>query len=135
MSACTRNMSPGWESTQTELTKTKKALEAIRCIIRCVPAPGSPDYKPNDPEYQALRAQAFSTLEVFSQFLHTPASVGQVWEVEDIFDLLREHGEKAGLLSPSLIGAMSAYLDAYKEAYGELHRYLKLKEEWITTLA
>ena len=131
MSVCTQNVPPVWESTQTELTKTTKALNAIQCIIYCVPAPRSPDCKPNDLEYQALRAQASSTLEAFPQFLSTPAAIELVSKVDNVFYALREHGEEAGLLSPPLIRAMSGYLDAYKIAHGELPRYL---DWWIRRL-
>ena len=124
---------PKWESTHTELTKTNQALNAIRCIIPWVPAPGSPDYKPDDPEYKAVRAKAFSTLEAFSQFLSTSAAIELVSEVCRVFYVLREHGEKAGLLSPLLIRAMSGYLDEYKKAHGELPWYFR-GEEWIETL-
>ena len=134
ISICAHNVPPEWESTHTELAKTKKALNAIACIICCVPAPGFPDYKPDDPEYKALRAQAFSTLEAFSQFLSTPAAIKLVSEVDDVFNVLRWRGEKAGLLSPALIRAMSRYLDAYKKAHGKLPGYLEDKEEWISTL-
>ena len=99
-----------------------------------MPSPGSPDYKPDDPEYKALRAQASSTLEEFSQFLSTPAAIQLVWYVTNVFNVLREHGEKVGLLSPPLIRAMSGYLDEYEKARGKLHVYLEDKEEWIRTL-
>ena len=134
ISICAHNVPPEWESTHTELTKTKKALNAIRYIIYCVPAPGSPDYKPDDPVYKALRAQASRTLEAFSQFLSTSAAIGLVSEVDDVFYVLHEHGEEAGLLSPPLIRAMSGYLDAYKKEQGELPNYMEDKEEWIRTL-
>ena len=134
ISICAHNVPPEWESTHTELTKTKKALNAIACIICCVPAPGFPDYKPDDPEYKALRAQASSTLEEFSQFLSTPAAIELVSEVDGVFAVLCWHGEKAGLLSPPLIRAMSGYLDEYKEARGELHWSLTWREKWIRTL-
>ena len=134
MSVCAENVTPGWESTQTEIGKTKKALEAIPCIICCVPAPESPDHKPEDPEYQALRDQASSTLEAFSQFLSTPAAIELAWKVQQVFLVLGDHGEKAGLLSPLLIRAMSDYLDAYKKARGELPEYLERRERWIRTL-
>ena len=119
---------------QTELSANKEGLEAIERMVPCMPSPGSPDYKPDDPEHQALRAQASSTLETFTQFLSTPAAIKLVSEVDDVFDVLRDHGEKAGLLSPPLIRAMSRYLDAYKKAHGKLPGYLEDKEEWISTL-
>ena len=124
----------GWESTQTDVSKTIPALNAIQCIILCVPAPGSPDHKPDDPEYQALRAQAFSTLEAFLQFLLTTTAIGLHSEVDDVFLVLRYHGEKAGLLSPPLIRAMSRYLDAYKKEQGKLQRYIEWNERWIRRL-
>ena len=120
--------------TQTELSANKECIEGIECMVPCMPSPESPDYKPDDPEYQALRAQASSTLEAFSQFLSTSATIELGWEVSNVFFALREHGEKAGLLSPPLIRAMSGYLDAYKKARGELPWYLERKEEWIRTL-
>ena len=120
-------------STQTERAN-KEALNAIEWMIKCMPSPGSPDYKPDDPEYQALRAQASSTLEAFSQFLSTSAAIELVSEVDDVFYVLHKHGEKAGLLSPPLIRAMSGYLDEYKNAQGKLSEYLQWSEEWITTL-
>ena len=99
-----------------------------------MPAPGSPDYKPDDPEYKALRAQASSALEAFSQFLPKSAAIGLVSEVDDVFYVLHEHGEKAGLLSPPLIRAMSGYLDEYKKARGQLPWYLERSERWIRRL-
>ena len=99
-----------------------------------MPSPESPDYKPDDPQYQALRAQASSTLEAFSQFLPTSTAIELVSKVDDVFRVLRRHGEKAGLLSPPLIRAMSGYLDEYKNAQGKLPEYLEDKEEWIGTL-
>ena len=121
-------------STQTDLRKNEQGLEAIYWMVLCMPAPASPDYKPDDPEYKALRAQASSTLEKFSQFLPTPAAIELASEVYGVFYVLRIHGEKAGLLSPPLIRAMSRYLDAYKKAHGKLPGYLEDKEEWISTL-
>ena len=118
------------------LTRTPYVLidtNAIEWIARCMPSPGSPDYKPDDPEYEALRAQASSTLDAFSQFLSTSAAIELVNRVDDVFYVLHKHGEKAGLLSPPLIRAMSSYLDACKKAHGELPWYLG-NEEWIRTL-
>ena len=120
-------------STQTERAN-KEALNAIEWMIKCMPSPGSPDYKPDDPEYQALRAQASSTLEPFSQLLSTHAAIKLYGDVSRVFYALRDHGEKAGLLSPLLIRAMSGYLDEYKKEQGELPWYLRDKEEWIRTL-
>ena len=134
MSVWTQKARSKLGSTQTDLSVTKKSLDAICWMVYCMPAPGSPDYKPNDPEYQALRAQASSTLKEFSQFLSTPAAIGLDWGVHFVLDVLREHGEKDGLLSPPLIRAMSGYLDAYKKARGELPWYLRDKEEWIRPL-
>ena len=133
MSVCAETVPPGWESTRTDVSNTRKALNAIRVIILCVPAPGSPDYKPDDPEYKALRDQASRTLEAFSQFLSTSSAIELVSEVDDVFWVLRKHGEKAGLLSPLLIRAMSDYLDEYEKAHGELPWYFR-GEEWIETL-
>ena len=99
-----------------------------------MPAVTSLDCKPDGPECAALRARITSTLEEFSQFLSTPAAIELVSEVDDVLDVLREHGEKAGLLSPSLIRAMYRYLDAYKKAHGDLRWYLKQKEHWIWVL-
>ena len=134
LSVFAQNVPPGWESTQTDVIQAIHGLSAIQCIIYCVPVPGSPDYKPDDPEYKALRAQASSTLEAFSQFLSTSAAIELVSEVDDVFRVLRYHGEKAGLLSPPLIRAMSGYLDEYEKAHGKLRVYLEDKEEWIRTL-
>ena len=129
-----QNIPPGLESTPTDVSKTKKALDAIRCMILYVPPPGSPDYKLDDPEYKALRAQAYSTLEAFSQFLSTATAIKLSLQVNNVFHVLRDHGEKAGLLTPPLIRAMSGYLDAYKKERGKLWLYLEDKEEWIRTL-
>ena len=129
-----QNIPPGLEITQTDVSKTKKALDAIHRMILYVPPLGSPDYKPDDPEYKALRAQASSTLEAFSQFLSTSAAIELGSEVDDVFDVLRQHGEKAGLLSPPLIRAMSGYLDEYKKAHLKLHWSMEWREEWIRTL-
>ena len=107
---------------------------AIKCTVYCACTQGSSDGKPDDPEYETLRAQASTTLEAFSQFLSTSAAIELVSKVDDVFDVLREYEEKAGLLSPPLIRAMSGYLDAYKKARGELPGYLKRKEEWIRRL-
>ena len=134
LSVCAQNVPPGWESTQTDVIQAIQGLSAIQCIIYCVPAPGSPDYKPDDPEYKALRAQASSTLEAFSQFLSTPAAIELAWEVQEVFLVLGGHGEKAALLSPPLIRAMSGYLDAYKKERRWLPSYLRDKEEWIRPL-
>ena len=133
-SVCIQNVPLGWENAQTELTKTIKALDAIPCIICFVPAPGSLDYKPDDPEYKALRAQASSTLEAFTQFLPSATGIKLAFEVNSVFHVLRDHGGKAGLLSPPLIRAMSGYLDAYKKERRWLPSYLRDKEEWIRPL-
>ena len=123
-----------------ELTRTpcelSEAPNAIEWMARCMPSPESPDYKPDDPEYQALRAQASSTLDVFSQFLSTSAAIKLASEVNNVFNVLRDHGEKAGLLSPPLIGAMSGYLDKCKNAYIEFvfNVIMGIHEEWIRTL-
>ena len=119
-------------STPCELSEAPYAIE---WMIRCMPSLGSPDYKPDDQEYEALRAQASGTLEtLFSQFLPTTTAIELAWNVYCVFDVLQDHGEKAGLLSPPLTREMSVYLDAYKKERGELPRYLKRKEEWIRTL-
>ena len=134
ISLCAQDVPPEWESTRTELTKTKKALNVIPCIICCVPAPESPDHKPDDPEYKALRDQASSTLEAFSQFLPTATAIKLAWQVNNVFHVLCDRGEKAGLLSPPLIRAMSGYLDEYKKVQGEIPWYLKRNERWIRRL-
>ena len=134
MSVWTQKARSKLGSTQTELSANKEGLEAIDQMVYCMPAPGSPDHKPDDPEYKALRAQASSTLEAFSQFLSTATPIELVSEVDNVFYVLRKHGEKAGLLSPPLIRAMSRYLDAYKKEQGELPYYMEDKEEWIRTL-
>ena len=136
MSVWTRKVRLGSGSTQTDLSTTKEALHAIGCMIRCMPSRGSPDYKPDDPEYKALRAQASSTLDAFSQFLSTPAAIKLVSEVNAVFNVLRWCGEKAGLLSPPLIRAMSGYLDKCKKELREVRfrRWMGYHEEWITTL-
>ena len=131
---CAQNVPPGWESTQTDVIQAIQGLSAIQCMIYCVPAPGSPDYKPDDPEYQALQAQASNTLEPFSQFLSTHAAIELYGHVSGVFYALHEHGEKAGLLSPPLIRAMSGYLDEYKKARLWLPDYLEWRGEWIRTL-
>ena len=131
-------MSVWTQRVRLELTRTpcelSEAPNAIEWMARCMPSPESPDYKPDDPEYQALRAQVSSTLEEFSQFLATPAAIQLVGKVDNVSNVLRHHGLKAGLLSPPLIQAMSGYLDAYKKEQGELPYYLERKEEWIRTL-
>ena len=99
-----------------------------------MPPLGSPDYKPDDLEYQALRAQAQNTLEVFSQFLPSAVTPEMARSVDSVFCELRWYGEKAGLLSPPLIRAIAGYLDAYKKAHGELSWDLQFNEEWIMTL-
>ena len=134
MSVWTREVRLGLGSTQTELSTNTEGLEAIERMVRFIPSPGSPDYKPDDPEYQALRDQASSTLEAFSQFLSTPAAIELAWKVQQVFLVLGDHGEKAGLLSPPLIRAMSGYLDAYKKEHRWLPSYLRDKEEWIRPL-
>ena len=134
MSVWARDIRPVWESRTNETSQTKEALNAIKWVFRCMPAPGSPDFKPDDPEYKALRAQASSTLEAFLQFLSTSLAIELVNEVNDVFYALHEHGEKAGLLSPPLIRAMSGYLDAYKKERGQLPRYLKRNERGIRRL-
>ena len=121
-------------STQIELSANKEALNAIFWMVLSMPSPESPDYKPDDPEYKALRAHASTTLEAFSQFLSTSAAIKLVSKVDDVFYVLREYEEKAGLLSPPLIRAMSGYLDEYKKVQGELPWYLELNEGWIRTL-
>ena len=121
-------------STQTELSANKEGLEAIERMVACMPSRRSPDYKPDDPEYKALRAQASSTLEAFSQFLFRSAAIKLASEVNNVFNVLRWYGEKAGLLSPPLIRAMSGYLDEYKNAQGKLPGWLEWREEWIRTL-
>ena len=121
-------------STQIELSANKEALNAICWMVLSMPSPESPDYKPDDPEYQALRTQASSTLQAFSQFLPISTAIELVSEVDDVFRVLCNHGEEAALLSPPLIRAMSGYLDAYKKAHSELPDYLEYKEEWIRTL-
>ena len=121
-------------STQIELSANKEALNAICWMVLSMPSPESPDYKPDDPEYKALRAQASSTLEAFSQFLSTATPIELVSEVDNVFYVLRKHGEKAGLLSPPLIRAMSRYLDAYKKARGKLPWYMEWNERWIRRL-
>ena len=120
--------------TTEEHSENDIALNALVLVLRSICYPGSPDYKPDDPEYKALRAHASTTLEAFSQFLSTPAAIELVWKVDNVFYVLRNHGEEAGLLSPPLIRAMSGYLDDYEKARGKLPGYLAWKAEWIRTL-
>ena len=132
MSVWTQRVHLVLTSTPCELSEAPYAIESM---IRCMPSLGSPDYKPDDQEYEALRAQASGTLGIlFSQFLPTTTAIELVSEVDDVFRVLRRHGEKAGLLSPLLIRAMSRYLDEYKKARLRLPWYLKPKEEWIRRL-
>ena len=108
---------------------------AITCTIYCASSQGSSDGKPDDPEYQALRAQVSRTLEEFSHFLSTQAAVDLAVNVDGVFDGLYALGEKAGLLFPSLIRAMAGYLDAFLNAPDHLSwDYVKGHEEWIRPL-
>ena len=133
--ACAQKVPPGWNSTQTEVRKIKEALMAITCTIYCASSQESSDGKPDDPEYQALRAQVSRTLEEFSHFLTTRAAVDLAVNVDGVFDGLYAPGEKAGLLFPSLIRAMAGYLDAFKNAPDQLSwEYVKGHEEWIRPL-
>ena len=131
-----QNVCSGLESSRINVSKTNEALDAIECIISCVPPPGSPDYKPDDPKYQALRSQASSTLEAFSQFLPSATGIKLAFEVDSVFHVLRDHGGKARLLSPPLIRAMSGYLDAYKKAQrgSDFYDFMRFHEEWIRPL-
>ena len=127
-------MHAGWERSHPQLGKTKEALNALEWIIYRMPALGSPDGKPDDPDYEALRAQASSTLEAFSQFLSTPAAIELAWEVQEVFLVLGGHGEKAALLSPPLIQAMCGNPNAFKKVFSEdmFGFFAGIHKKWIT---
>ncbi|RPD67899.1 hypothetical protein L226DRAFT_527579 [Lentinus tigrinus ALCF2SS1-7] len=81
-------------------------VDSLQFTVVCIPSPSSPDYKPNDPEYQAV-----------------------------VFNALRElHEKNADLLSPKLIEAMSKFLDMTHEnerwEWGDGRR----NADWITAL-
>ena len=59
---------------------------AVTCTIYCASSQGSSDGKPDDPEYQALRAQVSRTLEEFSHFLSTQAAVDLALNVDGVFE-------------------------------------------------
>ena len=134
MSVWTKEVSLGSESTPDQLEKTKNALNAIYPILWCMPAPGSPDYKPDDSSYQALRAEASRTLEAFLRLLRTPDVLAMGFSVFLTLNVLQTHGEASGLLTSPLIREIYGYLDAYKKAHGQLSYALQLKEEWIRNL-
>ena len=54
MSVWTQRVRLGLKRTPCELSANKEALNAIWWMVRSMPSPESPDYKPDDPEYKAL---------------------------------------------------------------------------------
>ena len=134
ISALMQHVFQGRERPNFEKTKLNGTLHAITWMIYCMPAIGSPDNKPHDPEYVAYRAQVSSALEAFSEFLSAPLDIGLHPGVSTVFTILGFHGYQAGLLSPLILGAMRGYLDKYRKAHGELSWELKRDEEWIRSL-
>ncbi len=125
----------GLEGTIIEDAKVERALIALPIIIYCIPSRTGSDYKCDDPEYKAIQSQAARALEAFSIFLPaSPSSAKQcAFEVHNVLNALREHGERAGLMSVELRRAIVRYWDSRNE---EIPWYLRKKEEpeWIQTL-
>ncbi|TFK84739.1 hypothetical protein K466DRAFT_567041 [Polyporus arcularius HHB13444] len=124
----------GLEGTIIEYASIERALTALRHIIPCVPSKTGLDYKCDDPEYKAIQSQAARALEVFSKFLSTsPSSAGPcAFEMKNVLDALRHHGERAGLMSAELRQAIVRYWDSADEP---IPWYVRERfEEWIQTL-
>ncbi len=132
VSACIGDALKGFEGI-IEDASIKRALFALRCIIYCVPSKTGSDYKCDDPEYKAIQSQAARALEAFSNFLSTsPSSAGRcTFEIDDVLDALRKHGEGAGLMSVELRRAIVRYWDSADEY---IRLYLRDNKEWIQTL-
>ncbi|RPD63443.1 hypothetical protein L227DRAFT_608684 [Lentinus tigrinus ALCF2SS1-6] len=131
-----RSIMDGFEAAADDSEpSTRRALHALRCIVYCVPSPGSPDYE--HVEYQAVRAQAAFGLEVFSTFLSASEaeSLEQASFIHDALDVLRQHGQRAlMLISRESVQAIVDYRDAYKRNHRNVPWYWELNEEWIQKL-
>ncbi|RDX49688.1 hypothetical protein OH76DRAFT_506740 [Lentinus brumalis] len=125
----------GLEGTIIDYASIERALIALPNIIYYIPSRTGSDYKCDDPEYKAIQSQAARALEAFSIFLPaSPSSAKEcAFEVHNVLNALREHGERAGLMSVELRRAIVRYWDSANE---EIPWYLRKKEqpEWIQTL-
>ncbi|RPD63453.1 hypothetical protein L227DRAFT_521624 [Lentinus tigrinus ALCF2SS1-6] len=132
-SACVRTIRQGLDGDVIDHSGTQRSLDVLRCIIPCVPLPGSPDCKPNDREYQSVRAEAVHALDAFTAFLLTPRALEWLEKAHMVFDTLRERGERACLVSPELVRAMASYQELLQDLVRHDNRAwiqdLKLKLE------
>ena len=95
---------------------TYRACRHLSHLISLFPSPGSPDDRPDDPDYQVLRSRIVSVLDTFVWVLSTQRALdpkfarGALFWV--LFDL-RDHGQRLGLMSQQLKRAIVGYWDAY----------------------
>lgn len=118
----------------TDYDNIKRFCHALRCIIRCIPPPGSLDCKPDDPVYKAARERADHALRTFSDFLSTSEPAEYPLQIDRVLGGLREHGERAGLVSPALLQAIVRYRDAYCSKYQRDAWFCTEEEEWMQKL-
>ncbi|RPD63451.1 hypothetical protein L227DRAFT_390204 [Lentinus tigrinus ALCF2SS1-6] len=120
-------------TTDDSASSTCRALHALRCIVYCVPSLESPDYEHVD--YQTVQKHAVDGLDALSTFLSRPEAYEFDWDIDCVFDVLRKHGERAMLISQTLVQAIVDYRDAaYKRKHGDIPWYWYTNEEWIQKL-
>ena len=113
------------------------ALRAIECVILCLPSPASPDYKPDDSQYQDIQAGAVRSLEAFSRLLNRPRAVEFRREIEDVFHTIRfrNYGDQATQITPKVVEAMAHFVDiCEKKRPGEADTLMKYYVHWIRGL-
>ncbi len=130
VSAYVDDISTGLEGTTIEDWMTLRALNILRSIIYCVPSRTGLDYKCDDVEYKRLKSQIVRALEAFSGFLSTsPRLEEHVFWIHEVLDALRQHGERADLMSAKLRQAIVRYRDAY-----EPPEHMRDNDQWIQKL-
>ena len=109
----------GLDGAALDSPNTRRALDMLRCVIYCVAPPGSQDYRPNDQEYRTVYDHAGRALDAFVALLLTPRALDELEKVDMVFDALREHGQRACLVSSEVVHAM----DSFRELLPDHIRY------------
>lgn len=109
---------------------------ALVCIIGCIPPLGSPDCKSDDPLYTAVRERAVHSLRTFSECLSTESALNHWhhWCMDRVFNRLRKHGERAGLMFAELKAAIVRYHAAYRHAHQSFPWWWDENKAWVRKL-
>lgn len=115
---------------------TERAFSHLEDLLNLFPSSGSPDDRPDDPEYQILRRRIVNVLKTFSWFLSTQRALHLKFAggIRDVFYHLSEQRKQLDLMSPQLKRAIVEYRDAYQETGQRSANYPPELDQWIQEL-